>query len=119
MITHLIIGAKARVFELYANRSIIVIPHEQHPRQSNVAVEEYFESDREVVIATFSPTVIYQVCSRWRSNFDLDYSRIILRHSNRDTILSTVFEPSWLAHFALEDLYIRGEFDKYLEDQPL
>ena len=44
--------------------------------------------------------------------FEDVYERVVIRGKRGDVALRDIFtDKTWLAHFAIEDLYIGGEFD--------
>ena len=110
MISKLILGP---VNNRYADET--GSPHETHPRQIREWVEQAYANKRNLVVCTFSPTVIRAVIDAWDKD-PLTFSRIVLRSDDgKDTPLLDVKDAQWLAHFAIEDLYLRGEFDAALD----
>jgi hypothetical protein len=90
-------------------------PHEAHPRHIREWVEQCDASKTCWTVCTFSPTVIRAVIDAWDKDPET-FSRIVLRSDDgKATSLLDVKTPNWLAHFAIEDLYIHGEFDEFLK----
>lgn len=116
MIDKLVIGpmhdGPDRPLEELPSASLV---HLAHPHRIREWVERIHTSkEGRWTVCTFSPTVIRAVIYFWDKD-PLTFSRIILRSdSGKDTPLLDVFNPTWLAHFGIEDLYMNGEFDRFL-----
>ncbi len=80
-------------------------------------IRSLHEARDSFVVQTWSPLVIFEITSRWIRASEGDWlERVCLRRAvtESDVRLVDVREPTWLAHFALEDLYMRREFDDFL-----
>jgi hypothetical protein len=106
VITKLIIGPAREPGE-YAS------PLAEHPYELHKWVALMDGLREPHTICTYSPTVIHQVWALLRE-FEDPFTHVTLR-GVRDVPLLDVKTPEWLAHFAIEDLYIHGEFDAVLK----
>ena len=95
-----------------------------HPRSLS-AWTRMIHADNEAhlaaVVCTYAPAVIREACRLWREDVVGVHHRIVLRgwrEGRRDVCLTDVRTPDWLAHFQIEDLYLHGEFDAFLDDEP-
>ncbi len=86
------------------------------PRAVRSRVRDLHEAREAQVVCTRSALVLREVVWGWHERGDDDWARrVVLRGaSGKEVVLADAFEPAWLAHFAVEDLYLRGEFDDYL-----
>jgi hypothetical protein len=85
-----------------------------HPHTIRAWVETIHSSKTQWTVCSFSPTVIAAVIYAWDKD-PLLFDWIILRSdTGKDTPLLDARNREWLAHFAIEDLYMRGEFDEFL-----
>jgi hypothetical protein len=89
-------------------------PDNSHPAAIRRWAHEVHLWRRSLAVCTYSPMVIRAVIEVWDKD-PLIPSWIVLRSQNgKDTPLLDVKSPEWLAHFAIEDLYMMHEFDAVL-----
>lgn len=113
MIDHLIIGpTRGNVGEISLNTEVA-------PRYVHGAIYRLHHDTARVTLCTFSPVAMRATLDAWRDispyvEKRAALSRIFLRGDTCDERLDRVKDPDWLCAFALEDLYLHGEFDRWL-----
>lgn len=93
----------------------IFVSGDAHPGEVRALVRSLHGNQRQnLAVATWSPAAIAETIASWDMGEEA-YDRVFLRGPAGDVALSSTHEPRWLNHFAVEDLLLQGELDRWLE----
>ena len=103
-------------------------PDQQTPAETRRIARDLHETRNNVKVWTLNPLVIRCVIEVWKEagiESEEIYRRtfLIRRKVPGDSVMQMTrllgaYETTWLNHFCVEDLFIRGEFDDLLSPVP-